>query len=276
MELNERIKNLRLLKLFTQKELGKIVGVSETSIKCWESGTKKPSMQKIISLSTAFEVSTDYLLGVTSYTPNDDVTLDLLLNKSEKLLISNYRMLDKYGKTIVETVCELEKRRTTESQPITETIPTKDKTPYCHTRQIPRYITPIAAGYSVPIDEDEFEMIEIDSSVLPDADFAVEISGNSMFPYVEDGDIVFVKRTNDIEIGDVGVFCVDGAMYCKQYHIDNSGNLTLVSANPELRNSNVRLTADSGSSVICYGKVLLEKKIPFPKYFIAQCKEMHP
>lgn len=268
MELNERIKNLRLLKLFTQKELGKIVGVSETSIKCWESGTKKPSMQKIISLSTAFEVSTDYLLGVTSYTPDDDVTPDLLLNKSEKLLISNYRMLDKYGKTIVETVCELEKRRTTESQPITETIPTKDKTPYCHTRQIPRYITPIAAGYSVPIDEDEFEMIEIDSSVLPDADFAVKISGNSMFPYINDGDIVYVKRTNELDVGDIGVFCVNGAMYCKQYYIDNLGNMTLVSANPELKGSNVKISSDSGSRVICYGKVLLGEKVPLPKYFI--------
>ena len=89
-----------------------------------------------------------------------------------------------------------------------------------------------------------------------------------MFPYIEDGDIVYAKRTNEIEIGDVGVFCVDGAMYCKQYYIDRRGNLTLVSANPELKDSNIELSFESGSSIVCYGKVLLGKKIPFPKYFM--------
>ena len=36
MELNERIKRLRISKSLTQKELGEVVCVSETSIKCWE------------------------------------------------------------------------------------------------------------------------------------------------------------------------------------------------------------------------------------------------
>ena len=267
MELNERIRNLRMSKLFTQKELGIMVGVSETSVKCWESGTKSPSMQKIISLSKALDVSTDYLLGV-SEPPSDNFNM---LLSDEKTLIENYRILDKHGKIVVDTVCVLEKKRVLGFN-YNENYEQEIGGRRTNIRKIPKYITPIAAGYSVPIDEDEFEMIEIDSSVSADTDFAVQISGNSMFPYIEDGDVVFVKRTNVIDVGDVGIFCVDGAMYCKQYHIDNFGNLTLVSANPELKNSNVRLTADSGSSIICYGKVLLERKIPFPKYFISHGK----
>ena len=268
MELNERIKRLRFSRSLTQKELSEMVGVSETSIKCWESGSKKPSAQKIILLCKAFGVSTDSLLGVNSNNTKENDVYNLLLTTSEKILIRNYRALDNHGKTVVETVCELEKKRMVEYAPTTETVIVTTKR--SKIKEIPKYLTPIAAGYSVPLDEDEFEMIEIDSSEHPDADFAVEISGNSMFPYIEDRDIVYVKRTNEIEIGDVGVFCVDGAMYCKQYYIDRLGNLTLVSANPELRDSNIELSFDSGSSIVCYGKVLLGHKIPFPKYFRCQ------
>ena len=110
-------------------------------------------------------------------------------------------------------------------------------------------------------------MILVDDSVPYDADFAVGIQGNSMLPYIHDGDTVYVKRDCDLRIGDVGIFCVDGAMFCKQYYIDEGRNLTLVSANPRLRHTNVHISADSGSSVQCYGKVLLDQRITLPDYF---------
>lgn len=265
MELNEKIKRLRVSKSLTQKELGELVCVSETSIKCWESGAKKPSLQKIILLCKALGVSTDYLLGVSTNYSIENSMYNLLLTTSEKAMLNNYRSLDKHGRCVVETVCELEKKRMVEVTHSDDRISIVKKKR--QTKLIPKYLTPIAAGYSVPIDDDDAEMIKIDSSTYSDADFAVEISGNSMFPYIEDGDIVYIKRTNEIEIGDVGVFCVDGAMYCKQYYVDRRGNLTLVSANPELKDSNIELSSDSGSTIVCYGKVLLGRKIPFPRYF---------
>lgn len=268
MELNEKIRRLRLSKSITQKELSAMVGVTDVTIRHWESGSKKPSAQKIVLLCEALGVSADNLLGVSSNNTKESDVYNLLLTTSEKVLVRNYRALDNHGRTAVKTVCELEKKRMVECTTQTDTISTTKKR--SKMREIPRYLTPIAAGYSAPLDEDEFEMIEIDSSEHPDADFAVEISGNSMFPYIEDGDVVYVKRTCEIEIGDVGVFCVDGAMYCKQYYIDRLGSLTLVSANPELRDSNIELSFDSGSNIVCYGKVLLGRKIPFPRYFRCQ------
>ena len=133
-------------------------------------------------------------------------------------------------------------------------------------RYIPRYSTPSAAGYSVPLDGDDFEMILVDDSVPSDADFAVGIQGNSMYPYIHDGDTVYVKKDCDLSVGDVGIFCVDGAMYCKQYYIDADRNLTLVSANPRLRNTNVYLSSEGSSEFRCYGKVLLECRIELPDY----------
>ena len=120
----------------------------------------------------------------------------------------------------------------------------------------------------MPLDGDDFEMILVDDDVPNDADFAVCIQGDSMCPYIKDGDTVYVRRDCELNSGDVGIFCVDGAMYCKQYYIDNNRNVTLVSANPKLRGTNVYIGTDSGASVECYGKVLLDSQIAIPDYIL--------
>ena len=266
MELNERLKALRIEKPLTQKELGKYLGVSEVSVRCWENGTKNPSMSAIIALANLFHVTTDYLLGV-SVDENKD---NLLLSQQESALLSNYRILDRHGKKAVDTLCALEKARVETEIAKLKSRPNvvQEVTKKSPNRYIPRYTTPSAAGYSAPLDGDDFEMILADESVPYDADFAVGIQGNSMYPYIHDGDTVYVKKDCELSIGDVGIFCVDGAMYCKQYYVDDERNLTLVSANPRLRHTNVYVGADSGSDVRCYGKVLLGQRITLPNYFL--------
>lgn len=261
MELGKRIKALRLERTLTQKELSKYLDVSEVSVRCWETGTKNPSMNAIVALSNLFGVSTDYLLGI-SIDENRD---NLLLNKQEKTLLSNYRVLDKHGKKAVDTICLIEKTRVEGAagcQPHSNVI----QISRLPSRYIPRYTSPSAAGCSTPLGGDDFEMILVDETIPADADFAVGIQGDSMYPYIHDGDTVYVKKDCDLEVGDVGIFCVDGAMYCKQYYIDAERNLTLVSANPRLKHTNVFVGTDSGSDVRCYGKVLLSCNVELPDY----------
>lgn len=262
MEIHDRIKGLRIQRSLTQKEFARAIGVSVVSIQCWENGSKNPSMSAIISIATTFEVTTDYLLGIAR---NQDYDMSLL-SSSEQKLLSNYRSLDHFGKKTVETICSLEKSRVISETKLENVIPIT-KTKPAPSRYIPRYTTPSAAGSSVPLDGDDFEMILVDDSIPYDADFAVGIQGNSMLPYIHDGDTVYVKRDCELKIGEVGIFCVDGAMYCKQYYIDEERNLTLVSANPRLRHTNVHVCAESSSSVQCYGKVLLNQKLSLPDYF---------
>lgn len=262
MKFSERLKALRTQASLTQKQLGEAIGVSSMTIRNWESGAKLPSMQAIISLTDALNTSADVILGTEphefAYQP---------MTRAEATLISNYRTLDKHGQELVATVCALEKSRiaqTKHSDNVVALDTHRQRTP---ARYIPKYTTPSAAGYSAPLDGEDFEMLLVDDSVPEEADFAVEIQGNSMEPYICDSDTVFVKRTSELDVGDVGIFNVDGAMYCKIYYIDEGRNLTLVSANPALADSNVHIDADSGSSVVCFGKVLLDKCVPFPDYF---------
>ena len=259
MEFHERLKALRIQASLTQKKLGELVDVSAMTVRNWESGVKQPSMQAIIALTTALGVSADILLGIKphdfEYHPITQAEFDLL---------ASYRVLDKHGQTLIGTICTLEKSRVAQIPRITVL---HEQTHHSPARYIPKYISPSAAGYSVPLDGDEFEMVLVDDSVPDDADYAVRIQGNSMAPYINDGDTVYVKKTSELDIGDVGIFSVDGAMYCKMYYIGEDRTLTLVSANPELADSNVVVPADSSISVVCFGRVLIKESIPFPDYF---------
>lgn len=258
MNFHNRLKALRIRSSMTQKELGQKIGVSVVTVRNWESGNKSPSMSAIVSLAKTFCVSTDYMLGVVQ-----DFNIDnSLLNLNEKSLLSNYRGLDNYGRKVVETLCRLEKQRVIDNSLV---VLSGSQNPR---RYIPKYLMPSAAGFSAPLDGESFEMILVDNKVPYDADFAVGIQGDSMLPLICDGDTVYVKKTSELKNGEVGIFSVDGAAYCKQYYIDDNGNLTLVSANPHYKNTNVFVSADSNSEVRCYGKVLLKTKTSLPNYFV--------
>lgn len=263
MEFGKRLKNLRLNSKMTQQELADIVGVTPVAVRNWERGARKPSLDGIVALSKALHTSTDVLLGLPSIGQSKS---NLILSPAEKNLLSNYASLDEHGKNVVETVCLLEKERIYKTRKAEEVKIIEFKPAKSSERFIPHYTTPSAAGINAPLDGADFEMMLVDEEVPADADYAVDIQGNSMFPYIKDGDMVYVKKDEDISIGDVCIFCVDGAMYCKQYFIDDDGNLILASANPELRHTNIVLSPDSGSSVRSCGKVILNRRVELPDY----------
>ena len=114
MNIKNRIKSLRLNKFLTQKELGKLINVSPVSIGCWESGTKKPSIEALIAMAKVFNVSSDYLLGINE----DDTSEIVFMCKDEKSLLEDFRTLDKYGKKAVLNICAIEKDRVDENRTI--------------------------------------------------------------------------------------------------------------------------------------------------------------
>lgn len=245
MTIGDAIKELRLDNGMSQKEFSSKIGVSTVAVHCWECGTKKPSLNAIVSISKTFHVSVDHLLRTGN---------DFHLSKQELDLILTYRFLDKYGQDALTAICDIEKARVTSVREVSNTY-----------RYIPRYITPSAAGCSAPIDGEDYEMLQVDESVPSATDFAVIIRGESMLPYICDGETVYVKRTSTIVTGDVGIFCVDGAMYCKIFYKSELG-IALISSNELNKDSNIYVYNTSNSAVRCYGKVL-GVKAKIPDYF---------
>ena len=61
----ERIKELRNSKGLSQHAVGEILGVNERSYRRYEMGEFEPTATNIIKLANLFEVSSDYLLGLS-------------------------------------------------------------------------------------------------------------------------------------------------------------------------------------------------------------------
>ena len=62
---NTRIKELRKQRELTQKELASAIGVTSGCLSHWEQGTRFPEFESIKALSIFFDVSIDYLTGIT-------------------------------------------------------------------------------------------------------------------------------------------------------------------------------------------------------------------
>jgi len=77
----ERIKELRLLKGLTQRQMADTFGITERNYQRYEA-TDSPSNDTLIKLADFFEVTTDYLLGRTDYkyrfNANGNITTDTL------------------------------------------------------------------------------------------------------------------------------------------------------------------------------------------------------
>lgn len=184
---------------------------------------------------------------------SDGTSTPPLPTVDEWRLLSKYRRLSEPSRALVDVVIDHELRRTEDEALIEDE----------RTKIIPLYTTPAAAGYASPALGDDYEDYEIPSA--SPADFAVRIEGDSMEPYIGDGAIALCKRGAIIHDGDVGLFFVDGDMKCKQYCQDYTGNVYLFSANRARRDADVTISASSGITLMCFGKVLLEKSIPLPE-----------
>lgn len=88
MNLGEKLKQLRLEKNLTQKQLATRLGVAISAVSSYESDTRCPTFDTLINYARIFHVSTDYLLGLE---PNN--TLDVS-DLSEEEVLALARVVD--------------------------------------------------------------------------------------------------------------------------------------------------------------------------------------
>ena len=71
--LSKRIYELRTSFNWTQVQLAQKLGVTKQTVSNWENDNIQPSIDMLIKLSKVFNVSTDYLLGLT---PTNSINVD--------------------------------------------------------------------------------------------------------------------------------------------------------------------------------------------------------
>ena len=62
---NERLKQLRKERNLTQTDLGKVLGIVVSAYGRYELGTTEPDISNLIKLAKFYNVSIDYLVGLT-------------------------------------------------------------------------------------------------------------------------------------------------------------------------------------------------------------------
>jgi|GEM_PF-256087 repressor LexA len=77
--------------------------------------------------------------------------------------------------------------------------------------EMPYSYLAVSAGPGEYLDDEMFEMESFPAASVPaGADFALRINGDSMEPVYNDKQIVWVEKTTELQIGEVGIFIVDG------------------------------------------------------------------
>jgi len=72
MNFEDKIKDLRKIYGYTQGQLAYKLGITAGAVAHWENGSRKPSREQLLLLSETFDVTIDYLIGVTTV-PNGEV-----------------------------------------------------------------------------------------------------------------------------------------------------------------------------------------------------------
>lgn len=189
MDFAHRLKHFREKKNMTQQQLASSIGVTTVCIGNWERGTRKPTMDMLIALSTSLNISIDSLVGVVTTNVSQPV-----LSISEMTLLNNYNSLDKYGKIAVDTICRVEKQRIEAERKSSSNVvefPTPSE------RFIPHYTSPSAAGFNVPLDGADFEMIEDMNNTIENA---IENKADNIIFNPEDSTIQL--SANGVPVGD--------------------------------------------------------------------------
>ena len=93
IKFNIRLKELRLANDETQKDLANAIEVGRTTISEYESGKIVPKQEGLLKIANHFNVSVDYLTGVSNEraTRKQNVSdLDTLLNTIQLILLDEY------------------------------------------------------------------------------------------------------------------------------------------------------------------------------------------
>lgn len=233
MSFGERLKKARTLRGLTQKQLAEKLNIGSTTVTGYEKDNSEPNMLTISKIMEILEVDANFLF--------QDEKKELYENEASpeefENIIKKYRLIAEYspdGASVVDTVLDreysiadklreqkeqLEKVKKMDMEVAEEIVPTR----------LWAYYGKIAcAGTGFYFDDIPSDNIE---APYANADFIIGVNGDSMEPDYSDGEKLYVKKTEHIRHGEVGIFTINNECFLKEY-----GDNGLVSRNKKYNN----------------------------------------
>lgn len=219
-----KIKLFRESRGMTQSDLADKLNTSRQSISRYEIGERKANQDILFELSEVLGVSISDFFPTNTKTSSLNVIYDHLTEpRQNKVYNFAKRQLEEQNKVVS----------------IEET-----QTVYLNSK--------LSAGTGI-LDLDPTDTKEIEyRGFVPKHDLAFEVSGNSMEPSFEDGEIVFVEKTPDVHNGQFIAVQINEEAYIKKAYIEEE-RLRLVSLNRDYKD--IYACGDDDIRVI--GRVIL-------------------
>lgn len=239
---NKKVVKILKEKKKTKAQLAKAAGIPYTTL---DSMLKRDSdasrLVTIYKIADYLDVPVEELVFDDNYSRNIKKTE---LTDAEQIMIDNFRSVDERGKNTILALLDYEVSK----QNKTKTLQIKD---FQTENKIPVYMSPAAAGEPLPMLDDTYSLVNA-SKAPSEASFGIKIQGDSMEPIISDSSVVWVKKQEVLDSGDVGIFVINGESLCKKLD-DSNGKCRLVSFNSKYAPIEVLDTDD----LRVIGKVIL-------------------
>lgn len=259
-EIGKRIQIARVNAGLNKKELAQKIKVADSTIKRYEDGEiTKIKMPIIESIAYATIVNPMWIIG-----KSDDMEWKEYLEMQKEsrkqyaekwnIRFFDQKMLDSFTqlnddnkkKSILYTENLLrnqilEDELIQQAKLLEEQISAKPKRNIIHLYAYMHKIAAAGTGFYF----DDIPTDTIEAPYMEGADFIIGVNGDSMEPTYNDGDLVYVEKRQIVEIGDIGIFLVNGECYIKE-----AGENELISHNHDYPN------IPGTEHIHCIGKVL--------------------
>lgn len=242
----------------TMKQLGNLLGKTESTVSKWVSGTTTPLAKDIAEMTQIFSTDIESLM----YGKEKDSLTSLINVSLAALSEKGKRNVFEFSKS------ELLKERHNKSKEQSNVI--------SHDFSVKKIVNDyendgtedvdisgtVAAGFG-SFNEDKSQPIKTvtmnENDVPHHYDLVFEVSGDSMYPTFEDREIIFVKKTTEVTNGMIGCVEINGYAFIKKMYVED-GRLRLCSLNNDYDEHDNRLYpdfyADETDNVFVIGKVI--------------------
>lgn len=214
--IGEKIKQYRLANGWTQQELGTKIGMSKNAIGNYEKGFRSPKKNTMFDLAKAFSISIDDLFPPVQKDSASDIQSiydELEPNRQRKVITYAEKLWD-----------EQEKRRKAKINEVSDVIS------LYQVEVVSETAAACGFNYGFGYEDTDIETIEVDEKP-PRHDIATKVSGDSMQPDYQDGDILYlVDKGLTTYSGNLAVIAYGDRSYFKRIYTEN-GRLRLVSLN---------------------------------------------
>ena len=205
--IGNRLKQLREERGLKQEELAKEFSIAPSTIGMYETNKREPNNEITIKLANFFNVTTDYLMGVTDIRePIDGLNTSFLDEDSKKNVYGIYEAMHKQMKLDKQKACI-------------------------------QILGTVKAGYDWLAEENVIGYIT-DKDTVKDYEknineyYALKVIGNSMLPLLSEGDLVIVHDQDDVESGQTAVVLINGEEATVNKVVKTNDGIELHAMNP--------------------------------------------